>query len=224
MSQKILTRLESLINEALEIQKMEHTEYSQFSGNYSKLGDEGDALFLEWKIKSKNILGMACNDRAPHLEDFKKAEEMQSFDTNAYVLKRLLPILKAAYDDLKSGFLVSFRQIVQAEVFDDEIEQAKELFNSGYIAAAAVIAGVVLETAVREICNNNRINTDRMKLDTMNTELVKVGFYNKLQQKQITTLADIRNSAAHGKNDQFEKADVQNMIRDIEGFLIKYLS
>jgi hypothetical protein len=32
-------------------------------------------------------------------------------------------------------------------------------------------------------------------------------------------LADIRNSAAHGKPDEFTDADVSNMIRDAEQFL-----
>jgi hypothetical protein len=50
------------------------------------------------------------------------------------------------------------------------------------------------------------------KLDKMNADLAKAGAYNKLVQKQITALADIRNDAAHGHYDQFSKDDVSSMI------------
>jgi hypothetical protein len=36
------------------------------------------------------------------------------------------------------------------------------------------------------------------KRDKMNADLAKGGAYHKFRQKQITALADIRNSAAHG--------------------------
>ena len=57
----------------------------------------------------------------------------------------------------------------------------------------------------------------------MNADLAKAGVYNKLKQKRITALANIRNSAAHGKENEFSSEDVTMMIRDIEGFLAKYL-
>lgn len=53
----------------------------------------------------------------------------------------------------------------------------------------------------------------------MNTDLVKSGAYNGLTQKRITSLAAIRNSAAHGKPDDFTNADVKAMIEDIQRFV-----
>ncbi|GAM30572.1 hypothetical protein P23_1075 [Acinetobacter calcoaceticus] len=58
----------------------------------------------------------------------------------------------------------------------------------------------------------------------LNDDLAKVGVYNKLQQKQITALADIRNNAAHENYDQFTTEDVERMISDIERFLLNYAS
>lgn len=139
-------------------------------------------------------------------------------------IKRLTPILIAAYDDFKNGFLISFKQIVQAEVFDSELEQAKSLLESGYKNPSAVIAGVVLETAIKELSLNHGIELERKKLTHLNDELAKLGVYNKLQQKRITALADIRNNAAHGDYDQFTKDDVTGMIEDIERFLLTYSS
>ena len=130
-------------------------------------------------------------------------------------------IFLAFKDDYEKGYLSSIKTLIQAEVFENQLEQSEELLKSGYILASAVIAGVVLETGIREICT--RENISHGKLDKMNADLAKAGIYNKLQQKRITALADIRNSAAHGKESKFSSEDVTMMIRDIENFLAKYL-
>ena len=93
---------------------------------------------------------------------------------------------------------------------------------SKYKLAAAVIAGIVLETALRSLCD--KINIPHGKLTKMNDDLTKAGIYNKFQHKSITALADIRNSAAHGKDSEFTHDNVENMIRDIESFLATYLN
>lgn len=222
MSQKILNRFESLIDEISIIRSLAKKVYAEFIGQYDTLGEEGDAQYLEWKVKVKNLLVLACGRDLIHFESFIAAEKAQNFDNNAKVLKRLEPIVRAAYDDLKGGFLISFKKIVQAEVFDSELEQARSLLDSSYKNPAAVIAGVVLETAIKELCVNNGIDIQKKKLTHLNDDLAKAGIYNKLQQKQITALADIRNNAAHGDYDQFTKEDVQRMIQDIERFLISY--
>ena len=80
----------------------------------------------------------------------------------------------------------------------------------------------MLETALRTLCDRHEI--PHGKLDKMNADLAKAGQYNKLRQKRITALADIRNSAAHGKTDQFQPADVESMINEIERFLDEMLA
>jgi hypothetical protein len=58
----------------------------------------------------------------------------------------------------------------------------------------------------------------------MNADLAKQGLYNANMAKRITALAGIRNSAAHGKPDEFTDADVKAMIEDIQRFLAQHLS
>ena len=53
----------------------------------------------------------------------------------------------------------------------------------------------------------------------MNADLAKAGVYNKLTQKRITAIADIRNNAAHGNWDQFDRADVKDMIDWVANFV-----
>jgi DNA-binding transcriptional regulator YdaS (Cro superfamily) len=121
------------------------------------------------------------------------------------------------------GYRVSeeIRSLV-AELFDDELEQAKELLASGYKAAAAVVAGVVIETALRKLCGERGIPVG--KLDKINADLAKAGVYDKVMHKRVTTLAKIRNKAAHGDTAGFNDADVRGMITDVERFVSDYLA
>ena len=84
-----------------------------------------------------------------------------------------------------------------------------------------MIAGVVLETTVRNLCTDQGL--DHGKLDRMNADLAKAGVYNTLQQKRITAMAGIRNAAAHGDADKFNAGDVKGMIDDVERFLASTL-
>lgn len=203
-----------------QLVELENTEEIQYSNYYPKAQNCVDAnLLLNWKVKVRNLLTKVCGEDSQHFRQF----ESNDFGGIGYEsLQRMKAVFMAAKEDFEGGYLTSIRSLVQAEVFDSELEQAEELVKSGYVVAAAVIAGVVLETALRELCDRSSISYG--KLDKMNADLTKASVYNKLVQKRITTLADIRNSAAHGKPDEFTPQDVSTMIREVGGFLADYLS
>ncbi|WP_025653070.1 MULTISPECIES: DUF4145 domain-containing protein [Psychrobacter] len=219
MIQKLSERFDQLFEETKEIEATRGTQHNQLVGNVNVVDNEKT---LTWKVKSKNLLVSTCGKDSQHYEEFIKAEKLRSYETQWDAFKRMKSVFIAAMDDYKNGYLTSLKNLIQADVFDSELEQAQELLSSGYKLAAAVIAGVVLETTLRDICYQNALTIG--KLDKMNSDLVKAGVYNKLQQKRITALADIRNSAAHGKPEEFTDSDVAIMISDIEQFLIVHLA
>lgn len=177
-------------------------------------------LLQKWQTKAKNLLILCCGENSIQYREFVNVENKKSLDYPS-IFERQNSILIATKEDLEDDFLTSIKSLIQAEIFDNELEQSKELLKSNYYVASAVIAGVVLENGLRELCN--RENLEIGKLDKMNSDLAKKGIYNKLQQKRITSLADIRNSAAHGKNNEFTKSDVERMIEEIEQFLSIHL-
>ncbi|MBD3796009.1 MAG: DUF4145 domain-containing protein [Epsilonproteobacteria bacterium] len=181
-----------------------------------------DGGVIIWKVKAKNLLVSTCGKDSQHYEEFIEAEKINPYESSSDPFKRIKAVFTAAMDDYKGGYLVSVKNLIQADVFDSELEQAQELLENGYKLAAAVISGVVLETALRNLCARENINIG--KLDKMNADLAKAGIYNKLQQKRITALADIRNSAAHGKPEEFSEDDVKRMIEEIEQFLARQLA
>ena len=181
---------------------------------------DGNAL-LEWTVKARSLLSKACGVDSENYKEFCKNDKTGAYGTYLGTLECLKAIFLAAKEDYEGGYLRTTRSLIQAEGFDSELEQASSLLDAGYKSPAAVVAGVVLETSLRELCDQQGIT--HAKLDKMNSDLAKLGTYNKLQQKRITALADIRNSAAHGKQDEFSEQDVKDMIRDVERFVAEYL-
>jgi hypothetical protein len=195
------------------------TVHNDYSGR-SSLEIESPAL-LEWKVKAKNLLSRVCGADSEHYKAFCEHESPGISGSNLGVLLQLKAIFLAAQEDYNGGCLRDIRSLIQAEVFDSELEQASALLQAGYKSASAVVAGVVLEASLRELCNRGYLAHG--KLDKMNSDLAKAGTYNKLQQKRITALADVRNSAAHGDYFAFTEKDVEDMIRDTERFLAEHL-
>jgi hypothetical protein len=164
-------------------------------------------LLLNWTVKVKNLISNTCGIDSQHFMHLTHAEKTHSRATSTSNLTAMKAVLLASQEDYDGGYLTPVRNLVQAEVFDSELEQASELLRSGYKTAAAVIAGTVLETSLRELCNRHQQPVG--KLDKMNADLAKQGLYNANMAKRITSLAGIRNSAAHGKPDEFADAEVK---------------
>ncbi len=211
-------RFDELEAQAIQVEASKTLRHSDMFGSGEYVDKD---LLLNWKVKVKNLLSKVCGEESQHFQQFEKNEAGTGYTTNYTIFKRLKAVFLAAKEDFEGGYLSSMRTLVQAGVFDSELEQADELLSNGYSTAAAVIAGVVLETALRELCDREGISHG--KLDKMNADLAKAGVYNKLMQKRITALADIRNSAAHGKPNEFTEQDVTVMIRDVEQFLANHL-
>jgi hypothetical protein len=190
------------------------------SGHFAGDRVEGE-VFLNWKVKARNLLSSACGSASEHYRSFVKAEEPSMYRTNVTELRDLKAVFLAAKEDYEGGYVTSIRALIQAEVFSNELEQARELFANQYLSAAAVVAGVVLETSLRQLCVDKGLSVG--KLDKMNADLAKAGTYHLLVQKRITAIADIRNNAAHGHPELFTAKDVEDMISYIEAFLATYL-
>lgn len=202
--------------------QLKQVESTRQSNKYSDQEYVDDEQFLNWCVKSESLIVNACGKESSHFISFSEYKQPKnSRDTNYYRLKRLKSVFLAAREDFEGGYLTSVRNLVHAELAGSELEQASELLQAGYLSASAVVAGVVLETTLRTLCDRHGI--PHGKLDKMNADLVKAGQYNVLRQKQITAFAAVRNSAAHGKTDEFNHADVEAMIKDIGRFLVEVL-
>lgn len=176
----------------------------------------------EWATSSLNLLNSVLGKESDHYINLKELYPNIHFLETS---KKAQGILKAAKDDYENGYLFRTRTLIEAEVFDEFLEQAEELFKKGYYQPAAVIAGCVLEDGLRKLCQrNNLVLSAKATIEPINVELAKAGIYNKLVQKKVTALADLRNKAAHGEWTEFNEKDVEDMIRDVRRFMEDYFS
>jgi len=212
-------RFAELADQLAQLEATHEVKHSDYTGRYEEVDSE---LLLGWTVKARSLVSRACGKDSEHYTSFVEGEQITPYGDNYGVLKRIKAVFMAAREDFEGGYLTSVRNLVHAELAESELEQARELLRSGYTMAAAVVAGVVLETMLRTLCVRHGI--EHGKLDKMNADLVKAGQYNALVQKRITAIAAIRNSAAHGKLDEFQRDDVKAMIDDIERFALDALS
>lgn len=191
------------------------------NGSYTQGFVVDNEAYTNWKAKARHLIATACGAESVHYIDFVHRESGGGWSTNHETLLQVRAVFNAAREDFDAGMFNSVRSMVQAEVFSNELDQASELMKGGYITAAAVIAGVVLETTLRRLCEDAQIEPG--SLNKMNADLTKAGTYNLLMNKRITALADIRNNAAHGHPDKFTKDDVADMIDKVEAFVADHL-
>ena len=222
--QKILTRFHELIQLGQTVlSTREKGIPNRVPDTYTPIYYDGIDIQLasQWGMSCLNLIGRVFTKDNDHYTQFNslfpnfiKPLEGPTFVTYAF------GILQASKDDYEKGYLFETRALVEAEVFDDFLEQARHLLDNKYYGPAAVVAGAVLEDGLRKLCQRKGISLPaKPKLDSMNSELAEIGLYNTLVQKRITALADIRNKAAHGKWSEFSESDVDQMITQVRSFM-----
>jgi len=214
VEEKIFERINELIEMGEKVLSTRRPPPSNTIGFDSSVDTQ---MGYQWFTSVQSILGRVFGEQSQHYKNFS-AQGIKGITYSP--VYRAQGVLKAAKDDYEHGHLFELNKLIEAELFDDFLEQSSILLNAGYYQPAAVVVGCVLEDALRKMCVKEGITlSSSPKLDSMNSELAKAGFYNKLTQKEITAIADIRNSAAHGKWDQFNKDDVERAISWVRKFL-----
>ncbi len=214
VDQRILQRMDELMKVGEKVLSTKREPPSNTFGLSASVNSQ-DAH--QWFTSVQNLLVRVFGIDSEHYKNFSDKNKKGLKYHQVYCAQG---VLKAAKDDYENEQLFELKKIIEADLFDDFLEQATSLLEAGYYQPSAVIAGSVLEDGLRKLCANNQIVLSaKPKLDFMNAQLAKAGLYNKFTQKRITAIADIRNNAAHGKWDQFDKQDVQEMISWIAKFM-----
>ena len=212
IDQKVIARLDELVE--MGEKSVGPLQHSEFGADYRNVET---SISYQFGTSSLNLLSRVFGEESQH---FKMLDLVKTRFHDLRSVEQGVATLKAAKDDYENGYLFNVREVVEAEVFDDFLEQAQQLFDKGYHAPAAVVAGCVLEDGLKKLCAKNGITLPpKATMNPANDELAKKGVYNSLTQKKILALADLRNKAAHGQWSDFTKQDVQDMIKDVRSFL-----
>lgn len=107
--------------------------------------------------------------------------------------------------------------ILQADIFESELESAKHLLKMGFLRAAGAICGVVLEKHFRSVCKSRSIII-RKKTPTIAdyNDALKDCAYDTVEWRRIQRLGDIRNLCDHSKDREPTKDEVEELISGTE--------
>jgi hypothetical protein len=144
----------------------------------------------------------------------------KAFDDLGAVLMRFqtqLAILKSAHAHFDST-LLEIRRLLQADLFDSELDAARELFANGFVRAAGAVAGVVLEAHLSQVLANHG-HTIRKKnpgISDYNDALKDVGVLDVPQWRSIQRLADLRNLCDHKKEREPTPEELEELISGVD--------
>lgn len=198
-------------------------------------------VYEEWYSESIQLLRHLLPDRVDNFKSlYEKPKNRKSIQYGNYVIqdymqnlsttngfgevvvgpsaaipqfRQQLAIMKAAQRRFDSS-LFEIRQLLQADLFDSEIDAARELMKARFVRAAGTMAGVVLEKHLRQVCNHHEIKIAK-KHPTISdlNELLKNNSVIEIPQwRHISMLADIRNICTHNKETEPTSAQVNDLI------------
>jgi len=185
-----------------------------------------------WHLNYLSLLDQIIPPRSVHR---KLLDETQTLSYPPDYLNTRISHLKGLKDDFQKGYLGDLGLEIESAIAADYMGQAEQLLAEGQsgkydYVPAAVLAGAVLEKSLRTLCDkqspsistvNN--NGKPLTLTPLIDVLKKNNVFNELTAKQLRAWADIRNSAAHGQFDEFNRSQVDLMIQGINHFLATHM-
>jgi hypothetical protein len=128
-----------------------------------------------------------------------------------------LSILKAVGSRFDSS-LFDIRQLVQADLFDSELEAARELVRHGFVRPAGALAGVVLEKHLAQVLVNHKLATQKKNptISDFNDKLKSGAVVDVPTWRGIQRLGDLRNLCDHNKDREPTKEEVTELIDGID--------
>lgn len=156
-----------------------------------------------------------------HIEDFLQGLRVTRYGSEVVVdasaaiprFAQQLSILTAAEKRFESS-LFEIKQLVQADLFDSEIDAARELSKQQFSRAAGAIAGVLLEKHLAQVCLDHSVTITKKHpaISDLNDVLKNSGVIEISQWRFIQHLGDLRNLCDHNKKKEPTDAQVSDLI------------
>jgi len=216
----------------------------QQAGLKKKLDGTFESKYQRWYSESLTVIRQLLPDRLPEFEALYKGEgRRKDINAMTYTVQDWLKGIGAAphpytgkkpFDDfgamsmrfrtqlqilesIEARFessLFDIKQLVKADLFDSELDSARELLKNGFLRGAGAIAGVVLEKHLSEVCTNHKV-TIRKKNPTIsyyNDALKKKEVIDVPDWRLVQRLGDLRNLCAHKKKREPTESEVAELI------------
>ena len=217
-TEKIAAELKSLVEQGGNLlEAAEKKKWAAFAAPYQ-----------QWYTRALAVVRSLMPDReADFRRLYDRDPKRKSFDPQTYTLEDYVQSLGPGPDALNkfdmheaafalfysqlgilisaesrlSNILANIRGVLQADLFDSELDAARHLSKNGHLRAAGAVAGVVLEGHLAEVCahHNVAIRKKDPHISDFNEALKQAGMFDVTQWRGIQRLADIRNLCDHKK-------------------------
>ena len=130
--------------------------------------------------------------------------------------RQQLSIIRSIRGRLHSS-LFDIHQLAQADIFDSELDAAKELAKNKFYRAAGAVAGVVLERHLKEVCSQHSVTIRKRKpqISDLNDALKDATVLDTPEWRSIQHLGDLRNLCAHDRDTEPTKEQVDDLIAGV---------
>jgi hypothetical protein len=165
---------------------------SDFVSYYEKPKARKDITYANYKIEDY-LQGLVVT------RGYDK-EKVVGLDAAIPQFEQQFAILKSAEGRFESS-LYDIHQVVQADLFDSDLEAAEELAKKKFRRASGAMAGVVLERHLAQVCENHQIKVSKRHptISDLNDALKDADVIDISQWRFVQHLADIRNLCDHNK-------------------------
>lgn len=147
-------------------------------------------------------------------------EVFDSFSLFSSKFRQQLDLLQSCIDRLDSA-LSDIQGTLEAELFDDELNAARELKKKGHLRAAGALAGVTLERHLGIIARNRQVSTGKRHptISDFNEAFKNSQIYDVPTWRFIQLLGDLRNLSVHSKGRDPTKTEIDDLITGVEKIL-----
>ena len=209
------TRYQAWYNESLRLIKQLLPErLDDFTFYYSPDKKRKSIDLTNYTI-SDSLLGITIS------RNFDKIVEPVDGYTIYVQQLNILSSLSACFE----SSLFNIRELLQADIFDSELDGARELHKNGFYRAAGALCGVILEKHFSEVCASHTIKMKSKApgISDYNEKLKESGVIDNKTFILIQRLGAIRNLCDHNKKQEPTKDDIDDLIRGTDKVLHEVL-
>lgn len=201
-------------------------------------------IYQKWYTEAHEVIRQILPNRLEEFERLYKGDQKRKkIDGQTYTIQDWLRGIRSGtnqwtgekfYNDESSAFmqfqmqvelfksakarfessLFDLRKLLQADLFDSEIEAGRELLKNGFLRGAGAIAGVVLEKHLGEVCGNHSITIKKkdLTISYLNDLLKDANVVDIPNWRFIQRLGDLRNLCDHNKKREPTAEEVEELI------------
>lgn len=203
-----------------------------------------NVIYQPWYTKAYRVIKQVIPERLPEFEKLYKGDEKRkevsflNYSISDYILGlqsrrngKLVASPKDAIIKMETQMLIltsvsekfesslfDIKEVLQADIFDTELDSASELNKKGFFRAAGAVTGVVLEKHLSHICSLHQLNIRKKNasISDLYQALKDNDVIDTPTWRFIQHLGDIRNLCDHNKEREPTKDEISDFIKGVD--------